>query len=83
MQFLSILMLLNAVGVTAFIPPGATTKVITAAAATTTSSTKLYNDLWGEPPNKDGQSKEMSKSLPFVPRPKLLDGSLPGDVGFE
>ena len=22
---------------------------------------------------------EMSKALPFVPRPKLLDGSLPGD----
>lgn len=28
-------------------------------------------------------NKEMSKSLPFAPRPKLLDGSLPGDVGFD
>jgi hypothetical protein len=46
-------------------------------------TTQLYNDLWGEPPSKDGQSKEMSKALPFAPRPKLLDGSLPGDVGFE
>jgi hypothetical protein len=46
-------------------------------------TTALYNDLWGEPPSKDGQSKEMSKALPFAPRPKLLDGSLPGDVGFE
>jgi len=27
--------------------------------------------------------KEMSKALPFVARPKLLDGSLPGDVGFD
>ena len=27
--------------------------------------------------------KEMSKALPFVPRPKLLDGTLPGDVGFD
>lgn len=27
--------------------------------------------------------KDMSTALPFVPRPKLLDGSLPGDVGFE
>lgn len=27
--------------------------------------------------------KEMSKSLPFLPRPKLLDGTLPGDVGFD
>ena len=26
---------------------------------------------------------EMSKALPFAPRPKLLDGSLPGDVGFD
>jgi hypothetical protein len=25
----------------------------------------------------------MSKALPFVPRPKLLDGTFPGDVGFE
>lgn len=27
--------------------------------------------------------KEMSTAIPFVARPKLLDGSLPGDVGFE
>jgi hypothetical protein len=27
--------------------------------------------------------KEMSKAIPFVPRPKLLDGTLPGDVGFD
>lgn len=27
--------------------------------------------------------KEMSKALPFAQRPKLLDGSLPGDVGFD
>lgn len=26
---------------------------------------------------------EMSKALPFAPRPKLLDGSLAGDVGFD
>ncbi|KAL3795201.1 hypothetical protein ACHAW5_005659 [Stephanodiscus triporus] len=26
---------------------------------------------------------EMSQALPFVKRPKLLDGSLPGDVGFD
>jgi len=25
----------------------------------------------------------MSKALPFVERPKMLDGSLPGDVGFD
>jgi hypothetical protein len=28
-------------------------------------------------------SKEMSKALPFVKRPKMLDGTLAGDVGFE
>jgi len=52
-------------------------------AATTTSTTTLHNDLWGEPPEKEGQSKEMSKALPFAPRPKLLDGTLAADVGFE
>ena len=46
-------------------------------------TTALQNDLWGQPPEKDGQVKEMSKALPFVPRPKLLDGTLAGDVGFE
>lgn len=27
--------------------------------------------------------KDMSKAIPFVPRPKLLDGALAGDVGFD
>jgi hypothetical protein len=44
-------------------------------------STRLQNDLWGQPP--DMKDKEMSKALPFVPRPKMLDGELAGDVGFE
>jgi hypothetical protein len=78
MNLSSLLAILNVVSVTAFVCQG-TTKVSTS----TTTSTQLFNDLWGEPPNKDGQSKEMSKALPFAPRPKLLDGSLPGDVGFE
>ena len=26
---------------------------------------------------------EMSHAIPFAPRPELLDGSLPGDVGFD
>jgi hypothetical protein len=29
------------------------------------------------------KESEMSKALPFAPRPKMLDGSMPGDVGFE
>lgn len=28
-------------------------------------------------------NKDMSKALPFVPRPKILDGTLAGDVGFD
>jgi hypothetical protein len=38
--------------------------------------------LWGEPNQKEGES-DKSQSLPFAPRPKLLDGTLAGDVGFE
>jgi hypothetical protein len=30
---------------------------------------------------KDGD--DMSQSLPFAARPKLLDGTMAGDVGFE
>jgi hypothetical protein len=40
-------------------------------------------NLWGEPNQKDGESGEKSQALPFSPRPKLLDGTLAGDVGFE
>eukprot|EP00985_Skeletonema_marinoi_P002987 scaffold1236_cov138-Skeletonema_marinoi.AAC.4 len=43
-----------------------------APAQTSTTSTTALN-----------AEKEMSKALPFLPRPKLLDGSLPGDVGFD
>merc|ERR1712232_817663 len=39
--------------------------------------------LWGEPNGKDGESGNMSQALPFAPRPKLLDGTLAGDVGFD
>lgn len=52
---------------TAFAPLSASVK----------SSTALNNDLGGNDNN------EMSQAIPFVPRPKNLDGSLPGDVGFE
>ena len=37
--------------------------------------------MWGEPTNKDNDN--MSQALPFAPKPKLLDGSMAGDVGFE
>lgn len=48
-----------------------------------TTTTQLQNDLWGAPPEKNNESKDKSIALPFAARPKLLDGSLPGDVGFE
>ena len=45
------------------------------------TTTLLANDLFdGEDKT---EKKEMSKAIPFVPRPKLLDGTLPGDAGFE
>lgn len=45
------------------------------------TSTALKNDLFNEP--SGGKKSEMSKALPFIKRPKLLDGTLAGDVGFE
>jgi len=33
--------------------------------------------------NAESNNSEQSKALPFAPRPKLLDGSMPGDVGFD
>ena len=56
---------------TAFAPP----------ASQQTKTTAL--NLWGEPTEKDGEAGDKSKALPFAPRPKLLDGSLAADVGFE
>ena len=48
---------------------------------TARSTTQL--NLWGDAPQKDGESGDKSQALPFAPRPKLLDGTLAGDVGFE
>jgi hypothetical protein len=31
----------------------------------------------------NAEGDEMSKAIPFVARPKSLDGSMPGDVGFD
>lgn len=47
----------------------------------TRQSTQLADDLFGA--GSGGDNKEMSKSLPFALRPKILDGTLAGDVGFE
>ncbi|KAL7526794.1 hypothetical protein ACHAXR_001656 [Thalassiosira sp. AJA248-18] len=39
---------------------------------------RLYSDQ-----SQVSSGVEMSSSLPFLPRPALLDGSLPGDRGFD
>ena len=84
MQLIAVFILSSVVTAAAFAPNQAKTNNVIASSTTSARPrTQLYNDLWGEPPKKDGQNKEMSKSLPFIARPKLLDGSLPGDVGFE
>jgi hypothetical protein len=69
MKFLATLSLISAA--TAFAPSHQVARIQTSL------------NLWGEPTQKDGEKGEMSKALPFSPRPKLLDGSLAGDVGFE
>lgn len=50
-------------------------------AAQRTNTVEL--SLWGEPSQKDGETGDKSKAIPFAPRPKLLDGTMAGDVGFE
>jgi hypothetical protein len=71
MKFTSALLLAGSA--TAFTP-------IDNQSAQRTQSVQL--NLWGEPSKKDGESN-MSPSLPFAARPKLLDGTMAGDVGFE
>jgi hypothetical protein len=53
------------------------------APASTVVRTQTSLNLWGEPNKKDNEKGDMSKALPFAPRPKMLDGTLAGDVGFE
>ena len=55
--------------------------VIGASAAFAPSSNTLSRSVTSLQMADD--NKDMSKAIPFVARPKLLDGSLPGDVGFE
>jgi Chlorophyll A-B binding protein len=46
---------------------------------TDTSLNAMPNRLWNDMVDKT----ERSKSVPFLPRAKNLDGSLPGDYGFD
>lgn len=72
MKFAAVLTSSLMAGTAAFVPS-------TSNAARKTTS--LSNDFFGEP--SDGGNKEMSKALPFMQRPKMLNGALAGDVGFE
>ena len=65
---------LVATSVTAFAP-----------AVTNNVVRSLTSALAMSEPERDNMqdSTEMSKALPFVKRPKMLDGTLAGDVGFE
>jgi hypothetical protein len=58
---------------------------VTAFAPVNTVVRSQTSSLAMSEPNRDNMedSKEMSKALPFVKRPKMLDGTLAGDVGFE
>jgi hypothetical protein len=71
MQSLIVVTSLLAVGTSAFAPVSQTRK-----------ATQLADDLFGEK-SKSGGKKEMSQALPFAERPKILDGTMAGDVGFE
>jgi len=57
-----------------------TTTVASAAAFAPAAQPQAARASTGLNAESDG---EMSQALPFAPRPKLLDGSLPGDVGFD
>merc|ERR1711865_841398 len=69
---ISVLLVANAGGVTAFSSNCMSQRTDTVGLV-----------LWGEPSRKDGESGDMSQALPFAPRPKSLDGTMPGDCGFD
>lgn len=71
MKVAALALLVTYVGSTsAFVAP-----VISTSAAQLSSSTSLAMI--------ETKDDKMSKALPFAQRPKLLDGSMPGDVGFD
>lgn len=55
--------------------------ISSASAFAPTRNTHVISTIQLSAEKKDDDN--MSKALPFVERPKMLDGSLPGDVGFD
>lgn len=77
---LSLALLSLAASVAAFAPVQSNVK----SSSLRESNDDQKNGLWGTPTPKEGETLgDMSIALPFAPRPKLLDGTLPGDVGFD
>jgi hypothetical protein len=56
---------------------------VLSASAATTSAFVAPNRASSSTMLAMADGDDMSQALPFAPRPKLLDGSLPGDVGFD
>jgi Chlorophyll A-B binding protein len=80
MKSLLLVVVVVASTATAFAPPAATmtstsTSSTTRLAATGTSKPRLWNSMV--------EKSERSKSVPFLPRAKALDGTMVGDVGFD
>jgi hypothetical protein len=74
MKAAALTLLLTYVGSTsAFVAP---VRISTSAAAQLSSSSSSLAMI-------ETKDDKMSKALPFAQRPKLLDGSMPGDVGFD
>jgi hypothetical protein len=74
MQSIIVITSLLAVGTSAFAPVSQTS---------VRKATHLADDLFGEKSKESGKKSEMSQALPFAARPKILDGTMAGDVGFE
>ncbi|KAL7580299.1 hypothetical protein ACA910_004336 [Epithemia clementina (nom. ined.)] len=66
--------------VTAFTSPSVRSSTIVERQEGKTSM-MAKDPLFGDDDKSAG--KEMSPALPFLPRPKMLDGTLAGDVGFD
>mmetsp|Transcript_36772 Transcript_36772/g.43928 ORF Transcript_36772/g.43928 Transcript_36772/m.43928 type:complete len:201 (+) Transcript_36772:154-756(+) len=56
--------------------------IFAAIAASAAAFAPTFNSL-AHQPTTSLQAAEMSESLPFLPRPEKLDGTLIGDVGFD
>mmetsp|Transcript_35072 Transcript_35072/g.73988 ORF Transcript_35072/g.73988 Transcript_35072/m.73988 type:complete len:227 (+) Transcript_35072:87-767(+) len=59
------------------------TAALTLLATGTTTAFAPANTIRHSTSLSMAENNDMSQALPFLPRPKLLDGALAGDVGFD